>query len=81
MSSLHVDQAHPAAEAVAAMNAALDDFADAPLWSMPARELADLVVQLERAANRLDAAQSRASRKLKNRCVARCWRPGQRTGG
>ena len=57
MSSLHVDQAHPAIEAVAAMNAALDDFANAPLWSIPARELADLVVQLEKVANRLDAAQ------------------------
>lgn len=57
MSSLHVDQAHPAAEAVAAMHAALDDFADAPLWSIPTRELADLVVQLEKVANRLDAAQ------------------------
>ncbi|HZV25564.1 MAG TPA: DUF222 domain-containing protein [Acidothermaceae bacterium] len=57
MSSLHVDQAHPAAEAVAAMNAALDEFAAAPLWSMPTRALADLVVQLEKVANRLDAAQ------------------------
>jgi hypothetical protein len=57
MSSLHVDQAHPAAEAVASMNAALDEFAAAPLWSIPTRELADLVVQLEKVSNRLDAAK------------------------
>jgi len=57
MSSLHVDQAHPAAEAVAAMHAALDEFAAAPLWSIPTRELADLVVQLEKVANRLDSAK------------------------
>jgi len=57
MSSLHVDQAHPAAEAVASMNAALDEFAAAPLWSIPTRELADLVVELEKVSNRLDAAK------------------------
>jgi hypothetical protein len=57
MSSLHVEQAHPAAEAVAAMNVALDEFAAAPLWSIPTRELADLIVQLEKVSNRLDAAK------------------------
>jgi uncharacterized protein DUF222 len=57
MSSLLVDSVHPAAEAVAAMHAALDQFADAPLWSMSMREVADLVVGVEKLANRVAAAQ------------------------
>jgi hypothetical protein len=57
MSSLLVDQVHPAAKAVAAMNAALDDFAAASLWSMSMREVADLVVEVEKFANRVNSAQ------------------------
>ena len=57
MSSLLVDQVHPAAQAVAAMNVALDDIAAASLWSMSIRELADLVVGVEKLANRLDSGQ------------------------
>ena len=57
MSSLVVDQVHPAAQAVAVMNVALDDIAAAALWSMSIRELADLVVGVEKLANRLDSVQ------------------------
>jgi hypothetical protein len=57
MSSLLVDQVHPAAQSVAAMNAALDDFAHAPLWSMSMREVAALVVDVEKLANRVDSVK------------------------
>jgi Domain of unknown function (DUF222) len=57
MSSLLVDQVHPATEAVAAMNVALDDFATAPLWSMPIRDLAALVIDVEKLKNRLASVQ------------------------
>jgi hypothetical protein len=57
MSSLLVDQVHPAAEAVAAMNAAIDAFAEAPLWSMSIRDLAALVIEVEKVANRIDSVQ------------------------
>lgn len=57
MSSLLVDQAHPAAEAVAAMNTAVDDFANASLWSMSICDLAGLVVAVEKLANRVASVQ------------------------
>jgi hypothetical protein len=57
MSSLLVDQARPATEALAAMNGALDDFAQASLWSMSIRELAALVIEVEKLANRVDSVQ------------------------
>ena len=47
---------HPAAEAVAGMVACLDQLAAANVWSMPAGELARLVVDVEVVARRLDAA-------------------------
>ena len=55
MSSLLVDTVHPATEAVAAMNAALDDFANAALWSMSIHDVAALVIGVEKLANRVDA--------------------------
>jgi Domain of unknown function (DUF222) len=57
MSSVVSDYRHPAAEAVDAMNVALDNFADAGLWSMPMRDLAGLVVAVEKVARRVAAAQ------------------------
>jgi hypothetical protein len=57
MSSLLADQVHPAAEAVATMNAAFDTFAAAPLWSMSIRDLATLVVDVEKVKNRIAAVQ------------------------
>jgi hypothetical protein len=57
MSSLVVDQVHPAAEAVAAMNAALDAFAEAPLWSISIRDLAALVIGVEKLKNRVDSVK------------------------
>ncbi len=53
MSSLLADQVHPAAEAVAEMNAALDAFGEAPLWSMSIRDQSALVIALEKLANRV----------------------------
>jgi Domain of unknown function (DUF222) len=57
MSSLLVDHVHPAAEAVAAMSGALDDFAQASLWSMSMREVAEMVIGVEKLANRLASVQ------------------------
>ncbi len=57
MSSLLVDQVYPAAQAVAAMNAALDDFADASLWSMSIHDVAALVIAVEKLANRVDSVK------------------------
>ena len=57
MSSLLVDSVHPATRAVAAMNAALDDFAEASLWSMSIHEVAAVVIAAEKLANRLDSVK------------------------
>src|SRR5450755_2743791 len=57
MSSLLVDSVHPATQAVAAMNAALDDFAEASLWSMSIHEVAAVVIAAEKLANRLDSVK------------------------
>jgi Domain of unknown function (DUF222) len=57
MSSVISDYRHPAVEAVDAMNVALDGFADAALWSMPMRDLAALVVAVEKVARRVAAVQ------------------------
>ncbi len=48
---------HPAAEAVAGMAACLDALAAANVWSLPAGELAGLLVDVEVVARRLDAAR------------------------
>ena len=55
MSSLLADQVHPAIEAVAEMNAALDAFGEAPLWSLSIRDQGALVVAVEKLANRVDS--------------------------
>ena len=57
MSSAVADYQHPAIEAVTAIDAALTELTDAPLWSMPAADLARLVVAVERIGRRLDAAK------------------------
>jgi hypothetical protein len=57
MSSVISDYRHPAVEALDAMNVALDSFADAALWSMPTRDLAALVVGVEKVARRVAATQ------------------------
>ncbi len=57
MSSLLADQVHPAAEAVAAANAALDAFAEVPLWSMSIRDVGALVIAVEKLANRVASAK------------------------
>jgi Domain of unknown function (DUF222) len=57
MSSAVSDYRHPAVEAVDAMNVALDEFGEAALWSMPMRDLAALVVSVEKVARRVAAAQ------------------------
>ena len=49
------DYKHPAVAAVEAMNLALDQFADASLWSMSVRDLAALVVAVEKLARRVAA--------------------------
>ncbi|HEX7105559.1 MAG TPA: hypothetical protein VF218_06320, partial [Acidothermaceae bacterium] len=48
---------HPAAEAVAGIAACLDELAAASVWSMPAGELAGLLVAVEVVGRRLDAAR------------------------
>jgi hypothetical protein len=57
MSSAVADYRHPAVEAVAAIDAALTELAEAPLWSMPAADVARLVVAVERIDRRLEAAK------------------------
>ncbi len=57
MSSVVSDYRHPAVEAVDAMNVALDGFGEAALWSMPMRDLAALVVSVEKVARRVAAVQ------------------------
>jgi hypothetical protein len=57
MSGSGVSFDHPAAEAVAGMAACLDQLATANVWSLPAGELAALLVAVEAVARRLDAAQ------------------------
>jgi hypothetical protein len=57
MSSVTSDYRHPAVEAVAAINAGLDELASATLWSLRAAELAELVVAAEKIARRIAAAQ------------------------
>jgi hypothetical protein len=59
MSSSQSTYSHPAIEAIAAMSAALDGFAEARLWSLPARELGSLVQSLEKVGHRIAAAQTR----------------------
>ena len=48
---------HPAFAAVDAVNAALDELAEASLWSLPTAEAARLVVEVERVARRVASAQ------------------------
>ena len=50
---------HPAAEAVAAIDAALDALQVANLWSLPTAELGRLLVGLETTTRRIDAARRR----------------------
>src|SRR5258708_34754021 len=57
MSSLLADQIYPAVEAVAVANAALDAFAEAPLWSMSIRDVGALVIAVERLSNRVASAK------------------------
>jgi len=57
MSSTVADYRHPAIEAVTAIDAALTELAAAPLWSLPAADVARLVVAAERIGRRLDAAK------------------------
>jgi hypothetical protein len=57
MSSVVSDYRHPAIEAVAAINAALDELAAASLWSLRAAELAELIVAAEKIGRRIAAAQ------------------------
>jgi hypothetical protein len=57
MSGSGVTFDHPAAEAVAGMVACLDALAAANAWSLPAGELARLLVDVEVVARRLDAAR------------------------
>jgi hypothetical protein len=57
MSSVVADYLHPAIEAVGAIDAALTELADAPLWSMSAAEVARLVMAVERIGRRLDSAK------------------------
>jgi Domain of unknown function (DUF222) len=57
MSSVVSDYRHPAVEAIDAMNVALDGFGEAALWSMPMRDLAALVVSVEKVARRVAAVQ------------------------
>jgi hypothetical protein len=49
---------HPAIDAITAMSAALDDFAESRLWSLSERELGPLVQSLERVSHRVSAAQT-----------------------
>jgi hypothetical protein len=57
MSSAVADYRHPAVDAVAAIDAALTELATAPLWSMPAADVARLVIAVERIDRRLQAAK------------------------
>jgi hypothetical protein len=57
MSSAWAENAHPAVAAVAAIDAATSEVLSANLWSLPAGELARLLVATEIAARRLDAAR------------------------
>jgi hypothetical protein len=51
----------PALSALALIGRGLDDFATASLWAATARELATLVIGLERVSRRVSAAQTRLS--------------------
>src|SRR5450432_2616576 len=57
MSSVISDYCHPAIEAVAAINAGLDELAAASLWSLRAAELAELIVAAEKIGRRIAAVQ------------------------
>jgi hypothetical protein len=57
MSSTLTGHAHLAEQAVTAIGAHLDGLFDASLWSMPAADLARLVVALEKMSRRVDAAK------------------------
>jgi hypothetical protein len=57
MSSTLTGLTHPAEHAVAAIGAHLDGLFDASLWSMPAADLAQLVVALEKMSRRVDAVK------------------------
>lgn len=48
---------HPAIDAMQAIETGLATLVEAPLWSLPAAELAALLVRVERLAHRLDAAR------------------------
>ncbi len=48
---------HPAFAAVEAVNAALDELAEASLWSLPTADAARLVVEVEKVARRVASAQ------------------------
>jgi hypothetical protein len=57
MSAVTTDYQHPAIAAVATIAAGLDELADASLWSMSTADVAQLVVEVERIARRVSAAQ------------------------
>jgi len=57
MSSLVSGVTHPAFAAVEAVNAALDELADASLWSLSTAEAARLVVEVEKVSRRVGSAQ------------------------
>ncbi|HEX7104853.1 MAG TPA: DUF222 domain-containing protein, partial [Acidothermaceae bacterium] len=70
MSGSGVGFDHPAAEAVAGMAGCLDALAAANVWSLPAGELASLLVDVEVAARRLDAARVELTAQAENSRVA-----------
>ncbi len=57
MSAVTSDYQHPAAAAVAMIEAGLDAFADSSLWSMSTADVGQLVVAMERIGRRTSAAQ------------------------
>jgi hypothetical protein len=70
MSRLGTRFDHPATEAVRAVDTALNALFEANLWSMPAGELCDVVIALERAGRRLDAARVAATAQAETARVA-----------
>ena len=67
MASLGGDLTHPAAAAVAALHAAVDELAAAALWSLPSPELARLAVAVEQVARRLAFVQVELAGELNTR--------------
>ena len=69
MSSLVGGVTHPAFAAVDAVNAGLDELAEASLWALPTAELAALVVAVEQVARRVTAAQMTVLGQAESGCV------------